>query len=113
MSPSDPSAVPDAAFVARNRLVLVVYTAAIFVSALLLFSVQHSWILGACKMPGGIMTELFHLWCERDRRDERFGTLVNAYLASGGSARAFPIGTGCVDVGMLGGWGNAAHTDVR
>ena len=40
MSPSDPSAVPDAASVARNRLLLVVYTAAIFVSALLLFSVQ-------------------------------------------------------------------------
>ena len=40
MSLSDPSAVPDAASVARNRLVLVVYTSAIFVSALLLFSVQ-------------------------------------------------------------------------
>ena len=40
MSPSDPSAVADAASVARNRLVLVVYTTAIFVSALLLFSVQ-------------------------------------------------------------------------
>ncbi|MFH1344896.1 MAG: fused MFS/spermidine synthase [Pseudomonadota bacterium] len=40
MSLSDPSAATDAASVARNRLVLVVYTAAIFVSALLLFSVQ-------------------------------------------------------------------------
>src|ERR1700760_1722296 len=30
----------DQAFVGRNRLILVVYTAAIFVSALLLFSVQ-------------------------------------------------------------------------
>ena len=40
MSFSDPSAATDAASVARNRLVLVVYTAAIFVSALLLFSVQ-------------------------------------------------------------------------
>ena len=40
MSLSEPSAVTDAASVARNRLVLVVYTAAIFVSALLLFSVQ-------------------------------------------------------------------------
>ena len=37
---ADPSAVTDAASVARNRLVLVVYTSAIFVSALLLFSVQ-------------------------------------------------------------------------
>jgi len=81
--------------------------------SLLLFSVQHSWILGACKMPGGIMTELFQLWCDRDRRDERFGTLVNAYLASGGCARAFPIGTDSVDVGTLGGWRHPPHADVR
>src|ERR1700709_1651960 len=40
MTPSDSSVVRDAASIARNRLVLVVYTAAIFVSALLLFSVQ-------------------------------------------------------------------------
>src|SRR4051812_25937267 len=37
---SDSSAVTDQASVSRNRLVLIVYTAAIFVSALLLFSVQ-------------------------------------------------------------------------
>ena len=37
---SDSSAVTDPASVSRNRLVLIVYTAAIFVSALLLFSVQ-------------------------------------------------------------------------
>ena len=40
MSLSASSAATDAASVARNRLVLVVYTSAIFVSALLLFSVQ-------------------------------------------------------------------------
>ncbi len=40
MSFPEPSAVTDQPSVARNRLVLVVYTAAIFVSALLLFSVQ-------------------------------------------------------------------------
>jgi hypothetical protein len=40
MTSPDPSTVTDAASVARNRLVLVVYTSAIFVSALLLFSVQ-------------------------------------------------------------------------
>src|ERR1700709_1247109 len=40
MTPSDSSVVRDAASIARNRLVLVVYTAAIFVSALLLFSVR-------------------------------------------------------------------------
>jgi dTDP-glucose pyrophosphorylase len=69
---------------------------------------QSSWIWGAFKMPGGIMTELFSLWCERERRDEYFGTLVNAYLAAGGHARAFPIGTDYVDVGTLGGCRQAA-----
>ena len=64
---------------------------------------RSPWIWGAFKMPGGIMTELFGLWCERERRDDSFGTLVNAYLASGGRARAFPIGTDYVHVGTLGG----------
>ncbi len=40
MISSDPSAAVDQPSESRNRLVLVVYTAAIFVSALLLFSVQ-------------------------------------------------------------------------
>src|ERR1700737_2002925 len=40
MSSPDPSAVTDHLPASRNRLVLIVYTAAIFVSALLLFSVQ-------------------------------------------------------------------------
>ncbi len=40
MTQPDPSAVADRPSASRNRLVLAVYTAAIFVSALLLFSVQ-------------------------------------------------------------------------
>jgi len=40
MNSSDPSAVTDQPSLSRNRLVLIVYTSAIFVSALLLFSVQ-------------------------------------------------------------------------
>jgi len=40
MTSPDPSAVTDRPSASRNRLVLIVYTAAIFVSALLLFSVQ-------------------------------------------------------------------------
>jgi hypothetical protein len=40
MSSPDPSALADQPSASRNRLVLIVYTAAIFVSALLLFSVQ-------------------------------------------------------------------------
>ncbi|HEV3499303.1 MAG TPA: fused MFS/spermidine synthase [Bradyrhizobium sp.] len=40
MTSPDPSAVTDQPAASRNRLVLIVYTSAIFVSALLLFSVQ-------------------------------------------------------------------------
>jgi hypothetical protein len=40
MTSPDPSAVTDHPSASRNRLVLIVYTSAIFVSALLLFSVQ-------------------------------------------------------------------------
>ncbi len=40
MTSADMSAVTEAPSIARNRLVLVVYTSAIFLSALLLFSVQ-------------------------------------------------------------------------
>ncbi len=40
MTSPDPSAVTDQPSASRNRLVLIVYTSAIFVSALLLFSVQ-------------------------------------------------------------------------
>src|SRR5271167_3275954 len=40
MTPIDPLLAADRPSASRNRLVLVVYTAAIFVSALLLFSVQ-------------------------------------------------------------------------
>ncbi len=69
---------------------------------------QSSWICGAFKMPAGILTELFYLWCDRNRRDECFATLVNAYLESGGLARAFRIGAEYVDVGKLGGWQQAA-----
>jgi dTDP-glucose pyrophosphorylase len=64
---------------------------------------QSSWIWGAFKMPGSIMAVLFDLWRARNCRDEYFGTLVNAYLAAGGRARALSIGTDYVDVGTLGG----------
>src|ERR1700688_357889 len=40
MTLADPSVVTDQPSASRNRLVLAVYTAAIFLSALLLFSVQ-------------------------------------------------------------------------
>src|SRR4051812_2197278 len=39
------------------------------------------WIWGAFKMPGGVFHDLHRLWERRNRTDEYFGTLVNAYLA--------------------------------
>jgi dTDP-glucose pyrophosphorylase len=66
-----------------------------------------SWIWGAFKMPGAILHGLFNLWCERDRSDEYLGTLVNAFLAKGGEARAVRAGQAYVDVGTLHGYREA------
>jgi hypothetical protein len=41
---------------------------------------------------------------ERERCDEYFGTLVNAYLAEGGTAVGVKAGTAYVDVGTLHGY---------
>jgi glucose-1-phosphate thymidylyltransferase len=63
-----------------------------------------SWIWGAFKMPGSILRELHDLWMTREPRDEYIGTLVNAFLAQGGRARGFKLGTSYVDVGTLTGY---------
>jgi hypothetical protein len=56
MTSPDPSAVTDQPSVGRNRLVLIVYTAAIFVSALLLFSVQPLFTKMVLPRLGGSPT---------------------------------------------------------
>jgi hypothetical protein len=58
-------------------------------------------------MPGAVFAELHRLWCERERRDEYFGTLVNAYLLNGGAARGVHAGRAYVDVGTLHGYREA------
>jgi glucose-1-phosphate thymidylyltransferase len=68
---------------------------------------RSNWIWGAIKAPASVFQELFELWCERQPRDEYFGTLVNAYLARGGQALAVHAGESYVDVGTLGGYRNA------
>jgi dTDP-glucose pyrophosphorylase len=68
---------------------------------------QSSWVWGAFKMPGSVLAELYELWEQRARRDEFFGTLVNAYLAHGGRAVAIRAGTSYVDVGTLNGYRQA------
>jgi glucose-1-phosphate thymidylyltransferase len=65
------------------------------------------WIWGAFKMPGAVLHELRSLWLKRERRDEYFGTLVNAWLAGGGSAVAVRAGESYVDVGTLNGYREA------
>jgi glucose-1-phosphate thymidylyltransferase len=66
-----------------------------------------SWIWGAVRMPGVVLHELHELWREPDRRDEYLGTLVNAWLARGGRARAVRAGEAYVDVGTLHGYRQA------
>jgi glucose-1-phosphate thymidylyltransferase len=65
------------------------------------------WIWGAFKMPGTTFRELRRLWEDRGRSDEYFGTLVNAYLAGGGTARGIRAGEAYVDVGTLHGYQTA------
>jgi len=62
------------------------------------------WIWGAFKMPGPVFAELRALWLRRERQDEYFGTLVNAYIAGGGPAVGVKSGTDYVDVGTLNGY---------
>jgi len=62
------------------------------------------WIWGAFKIPGHVFPALRRLWIARGRADEYFGTLINAYLAEGGTARGVKAGTAYVDVGTLNGY---------
>jgi glucose-1-phosphate thymidylyltransferase len=63
-----------------------------------------NWIWGAFKMPSSVLRALFDLWNQRNRSDEYFGTLVNAYIAAGGEARGIRVGESYVDVGTLNGY---------
>lgn len=65
---------------------------------------QSNWIWGAFKMPGRVLQDLHALWCARERKDEYFGTLVNAFLAAGGKAIGVKAGTAYVDVGTFDGY---------
>jgi glucose-1-phosphate thymidylyltransferase len=68
-----------------------------------------NWIWGAFKMPGAVFVQLRELWFARQCQDEYFGTLINAYLAQGGSAIGVKAGTDYVDIGTLNGY-RAAST---
>ena len=70
---------------------------------------SSQWIWGAFKLTGGLLRQLHELWQEREQKDEYFGTLVNAWLARGGSAVGVRAGTHYVDVGTLNGYRNAVN----
>ena len=68
---------------------------------------RSAWIWGAFKMPGATLHALQRLWLARDRQDEFIGTLVNAWLAQGGTAWGVRAGESYVDVGTLNGYREA------
>jgi glucose-1-phosphate thymidylyltransferase len=65
------------------------------------------WVWGAFKMTGRILADLHALWCARDQADEYVGTLVNEWLARGGTARGVRAGRSYVDVGTVRGYREA------
>jgi len=69
-----------------------------------------NWVWGAFKMPGHTLAALEELWVERGRIDEYIGTLVNAWLAEGGTASAVCAGTSYLDVGAMEGYFEAMRT---
>jgi glucose-1-phosphate thymidylyltransferase len=68
-----------------------------------------SWIWGAFKLSGSAFHALRDLWLQPSRGDEYIGTLVNAFLANGGSATAVRAGTAYVDVGTVRGYRQAIN----
>ncbi|HEX2690636.1 MAG TPA: sugar phosphate nucleotidyltransferase [Kofleriaceae bacterium] len=67
------------------------------------------WVWGAFKLPARTLAELHALWHEPGRHDTYVGTLINAWIARGGSAFSVHAGTDYVDVGTLHGWRDAAR----
>jgi len=65
------------------------------------------WIWGAFKLTGKHFAQLHELWVSRGQSDEYFGTLVNAYIAKGGTAIGVKRGDVYVDVGTLNGYREA------
>ncbi|MFL5296900.1 MAG: sugar phosphate nucleotidyltransferase [Phenylobacterium sp.] len=68
---------------------------------------RSDWIWGAFSMPGEVFHALHALWLRRERQDEYFGSLVNAWIAQGGDAVGVRAGRRYVDVGTLHGYREA------
>mgnify|MGYP001442426705 CR=1 FL=1 len=65
------------------------------------------WIWGAFRVQGSTLRELSALWRDRGCADAYVGTLVNAWIARGGEARAVRAGQAYVDVGTVNGYREA------
>jgi dTDP-glucose pyrophosphorylase len=70
---------------------------------------DSEWVWGAFKLTGEHFAELYRLWIDRRRSDQYIGTLVNAYLANGGTAIGVKRGEVYVDVGTLHGYREAVR----
>ena len=70
-------------------------------------SARSRWIWGAFKTRGRVLRALEALWRSREGADAYVGTLVNAWIASGGRARGVRAGRSYVDVGTLYGYREA------
>jgi dTDP-glucose pyrophosphorylase len=70
---------------------------------------RSHWVWGAFKVKGAVLKTLHRLWLERDKKDVYVGTLVNAWLAQGGRARAVHYGRAYVATGTVGGYREAVH----
>ena len=68
---------------------------------------ESNWIWGALRMPAAIMRQLFELWRVRHKSDQYLGTLLNAYIESGGRVLGVRRGETYVDVGTLHGYREA------
>lgn len=68
---------------------------------------SSSWVWGAFKARASVLADLRRLWIERDRVDPYIGTLVNEWIARGGSAWGVRAGEAYVDVGTLHGYREA------
>jgi glucose-1-phosphate thymidylyltransferase len=72
-------------------------------------SPRSHWIWGAFMTNGRTLRALERLWLARNRQDEYLGSLINAYIATGGEARGVRAGHTYVDVGTLNGYRDAMH----
>lgn len=68
------------------------------------------WIWGAIGMPGHIYHALHELWLEPRRGDEYFGTLINAWMARGGTAVGVHAGREYIDAGTPEGYRSAMQS---